>query len=329
MTFDGRLLYKARHSLDEIRQKNEAELSRRRENAYKRNPELQRIESEIKNTMLQMINSVFTGKDISDIKSRNLTLQSALKHELLVSGFPEDYLDMHYNCPKCSDTGYIKGEMCSCLIEQYKKEQAKELSSLLHIGEETFDSFDLDYYSDAPLPGTGISPRTNMEFVRDTCWTYSNKFGASSKNLFLTGGTGLGKTFLSTCIAKVVSEKGFSVVYDRANTVFSKFEEEKFQKYEDVSQAKSDINRYLSCDLLILDDLGTEMTTSFTVSALYDLVNTRLVSGKKTIISSNLEPSELSKRYSPQIASRILGEYEILKFTGSDIRLLKKKNIRK
>ena len=163
----------------------------------------------------------------------------------------------------------------------------------------------------------------NMEFVKDTCWMYSNKFGQSSKNFFLTGKTGLGKTFLSTCIAKVVSEKGFSVVYDTANSVFSKFEEEKFSKYDDISEVKSDINRYMSCDLFILDDLGTEMTTAFTISAFYNLINTRLVSGKKTIISSNLAPEDIIKRYSPQIASRILGEYQVLKFTGKDIRLIK------
>ena len=324
MSIDGRILYRARTRLEEIRNENRLALSERQKRAYEKNPAIKRLDAEIRGTMPGLIRAALSGGDVEGIRRKNLELRRQLENELLFSGFPADYLELHVNCEKCGDTGYVSGKMCSCLEELYREEQAKELSNLLKLGEDTFDSFELEYYDDTPDPVTGISPRMNMEFVKDTCWTYSHRFGSSSKNFYLTGSTGLGKTFLSTCIAKVVSEKGYSVVYDTAGAVFSKFEEEKFSRGDDVSDAESDINRYMTCDLLILDDLGTEMTTAFTVSALYNLVNTRLTSGKKTIISSNLPPEELSTRYSPQIASRIIGEYQILKFTGSDIRIIKK-----
>lgn len=324
MSLDGRILYRARQALDEKRRENEYRLELRRAEAYKANPQIKNLETEIRRTMLELIGATMSGGNIEEIKTRNLALQSSLIFELTDSGFPANYLDMHYDCKLCSDTGYVSGKMCSCLRQKYNEEQAKELSNLLKLSEDTFDNFSLEYYDSTVDHATGISPRKQMEIVREVCWSYASRFSPASGNLLLYGSTGLGKTFLSTCIAKVVSEKGYSVVYDTAGSVFSKFEEEKFSREDDNSEAKSDIARYLSCDLMILDDLGTEMTTAFTVSALYNLINTRLTTkGKKTIISTNLLPVDISKRYSPQIASRILGEYSALKFVGKDIRLLK------
>jgi len=163
-----------------------------------------------------------------------------------------------------------------------------------------------------------------MEMNYDICWKYAIGFGAESGNLFLIGEPGLGKTFLSTCIAKVVSENGHAVVYDTAQNLFARFEVEKFGRSDDPEATQTDINRYLSCDLLILDDLGTEMTTSFVVSTLYTLINTRLLRKKPTIISANYSLEALASKYSPQIMSRLEGEYEVLTFFGRDIRKLKK-----
>ena len=158
-----------------------------------------------------------------------------------------------------------------------------------------------------------------MEMVRDICYNYASRFGRTGiRNLFLSGSPGLGKTFLSACIAQVVSEAGFSVVYDTAIQIFSHFEAEKFGRREAGS-----VQRYLSCDLLILDDLGSELTTPFLQSALYQIVNTRLISNKHTVISSNLSQREIALRYSAQVASRIAGEYRLLEFWGQDIRQLK------
>lgn len=325
MTFDGKLLARARGALARRRQYNGDLLERRRRTAYEKSGRIEELENEISATMPLLMRAALRGEDVAPIKERNLALQAEL-HELLTAcGFRPDYLDPIYTCRKCSDTGYIGTKMCSCLLEQYRKEQADELSALLKLGSDTFDTFNLEFYSSVPDPNNdNISPRDNMESILDACWSYSNRFCAASPNFFFTGGTGLGKTFLSTCIAKVVSEKGFSVVYDTAGSVFAKFEEYKFSRSDNDDELKSDIDRYLNCDLLIIDDLGTEMTTSFTVSALYEIVNTRLCTNKKTIISSNLDPEAIKTRYNAQIYSRIIGQYQVLPFFGNDIRLLKK-----
>jgi DNA replication protein DnaC len=198
------------------------------------------------------------------------------------------------------------------------------LSSLLKLGTETFETFKLDYYSDEPN-ANGASPRRTMRIIFEICQNYAHKFGAKSNNLFFVGAPGLGKTFLSACIARVVAESGFSVVYDTAGAIFAKFEDAKFSREEDDRQeARKETRRILECDLLILDDLGTELVTSFTISALYEIVNTRLITGKKTIISTNMGLEELRARYSMQIMSRLEGEYEALTFSGEDIRKIKR-----
>ena len=157
--------------------------------------------------------------------------------------------------------------------------------------------------------------------VYDVCANYAHQFGRKPANLLLFGAPGLGKTFLSAAIAREVSDEGYSVVYDTAGHIFERFETQKFGREEG---ADGDVERILNCDLLILDDLGTEMTTAFVQSALYQIINTRLMEKKSTILSTNLMPGEIARRYSPQIASRIEGEYQLLPFFGEDIRKLKK-----
>jgi len=265
------------------------------------------------------------GGQVEDIRSRNLKLQEERAGQLVRAGFPESYLDDDYMCPKCHDAGFTGAGICECLMELYKEAQRESLSSLLKLGEETFESFDLTYYDSRQAPDTGISPRRGMEIVYEICVEYARKFGKKSMNLFFNGAPGLGKTFLSACIARVVADNGYSVVYDAAGSIFSRFEEAKFSRGEDPEEARADIRRYNECDLLIIDDLGTEMTTAFTISALYEIINTRLVTGKKTIVNSNLRPDEMRRRYSEQIMSRLEGEYQVLTFSGDDIR--KKRNV--
>ena len=194
--------------------------------------------------------------------------------------------------------------MCACLKALCTEEQIRELSKLLDLGEQSFDSFSLDYYSPLPWPGESLSPRENMEFIFDVCSSYARKFGRFYfRNLFLTGAPGLGKTFLSACIARTVSESGFSVVYDTAVNIFTRFEEQKFARDRlEAGEAKDETRRYLGCDLLILDDLGSELSTPFVQSALYTLINTRLTADKRTVISPNLTMDQVRARYTPQIA---------------------------
>lgn len=195
---------------------------------------------------------------------------------------------------------------------------------MLDLGSQSFDTFSLDWYSDRMEAGQKKSARAHMEErVYNSCAEYAHRFGRKPGNLLLFGAPGLGKTHLSAAIAREVSGGGWSVVYDTAAHVFERFESQKFGR-EEGDEASSDVERILNCDLLILDDLGTEMTTAFVQSALYQIINTRLMEKKSTIINTNLTPEKLAQRYTPQIASRIEGEYELLPFVGEDIRKLKR-----
>ena len=238
-------------------------------------------------------------------------------------------LDDKPACPLCGDTGWQGAKMCQCLKKLCAQEQIKELSKLLDLGEQSFDSFRMDYYSETPYPGMGSSPRKNMELVYDVCLSYARKFESFRfRNLLMSGAPGLGKTFLSACIARAVSEHGYSVVYDTAGAIFAQFEAKKFLRDSaDGQEARDETRRYLNCDLLIVDDLGSELTTQLTQSALYELINARLVAQRHTVISTNLSLDEIARRYNPQIASRIEGEYHVLHFFGDDIRLIKKNRL--
>ena len=319
MAFDGKILALAKAALDEKRQRHEQRYQRSVEAVYNKSPRVREIDEQLRATMAALFGAALTNggsQKIEDIRARNLALQQ--ERDGILQNL-HDAIIAEYMCESCRDTGYDGLTICQCLMAIYKTEQKKELSSLLNLGSETFERFRLDLYDDTPGEA-GISARLNMEIIFETCYEYAHKFGDKSPNLLLCGAPGLGKTFLSAAIARVVADGGFSVVYDMAANVFAKFEDVKFSRASDMDAARRDMRRYLECDLLILDDLGTEMTTAFTVSALYEIINTRLITGKKTIVSTNLTADEIGVRYSEQIASRLLGQYHVLTFRGDDIR---------
>lgn len=327
MSFDPNVLHRATQRLEQTRRQRAQQIEQRRQQVYSNNPRLAEIDRELRATMTGVMTAALRqgqdpGPALARLREKNLDLQLERRDILGQLGLGPDELDETPACPACGDTGWHGAAMCSCLRDLCTQEQIRDLSSLLNLGEQTFDRFRMDYYSAQPHPATGISPRENMELVLDVCQNYAHRFGAFYfRNLFLSGAPGLGKTFLSACIARTVSEAGHSVVYDTAGNVFARFEEQKFTRD---TEAKDETRRYLNCDLLILDDLGCELTTQFVQSALYTLINTRLAAGLHTVISSNLSMDEVSRRYSPQIASRLAGEYHVLHFFGDDIRLLKK-----
>ena len=327
LALDGKVLARAKGKLEEKRRLNEERLDRRTQEVYAKSPRVRELDAELRATMAELVGIAVRADAVSridDIRKKNLELQEKRRNEVKRAGFPENYIDDGYMCVRCNDTGYTDTIMCVCLEEIYKKEQNISLSNLFKLGKETFDSFELSYYDNTPVSETGISPRHNMEIIYEICVEYAKKFGNQSLNLFFNGAPGLGKTFLSACIARVVADSGFSVVYDMASSLFAKFEDAKFIRTDDLEGLRNETRRYLECDLLIIDDLGTEMTTSFTISTLYEIVNTRLVTDRKTIINSNLTLGELNRRYSEQIMSRLEGEYQVLTFYGDDIR--KKRN---
>ena len=328
MAIDGKILAKAKAALEQKRRQNDERYERRLQQAYVSAPRIRIIDAKIRETMSDLVGVALGSvpdQSMEDIQQRNLDLQEERYIAIMRAGFPQNFLDEEYMCRDCSDAGYIGNKICRCLMELYKEEQKQSLSNLFKLGDETFDSFELSYYDDTASPDTGISPRRIMEIIYETCVEYARKFGKKSMNLFFNGAPGLGKTFLSACIARVVAENGCSVVYDMASSMFAKFEDAKFGRADDLDEVRTETNRYLECDLLIIDDLGTEMTNAFVISVLYEIINTRLVKGKKTIVSSNLTLDELRQRYSEQIMSRLEGEYQVLTFRGEDIRRLKNK----
>lgn len=321
MALDGKLLARARENLENIHADNVAEHYLRQEKIYSRIPEIERIDTRLRTQMAELVGLTLRGgaelnAAIKALEDESLALQKK-KAELLVErGYEMDYLDDIFSCKTCRDTGYFGGKMCSCLKAMYNAEVTRELGTLLKNSDECFEKFDLSLYGDA---------RESMEIVYNTCREYANSFSERSMNLMFQGGTGLGKTFLSACIARVVAGNGHSVCYDTASSALEAFETKKFSRDAQTAEnAAVKVERMLDCELMILDDLGTEMPTPMSVSALYTLINTRLVNGRKTVISTNLTDAELSKRYNPQICSRLEGEFTKLPFFGSDIRLTKK-----
>ena len=322
MALDGKLLARARTRLAERREENAAARDRREAEVYAAVPEIRRIDAEMRGLLGALLDVTGRGASaaeaLKDVERKSAQLCADKARALEAHGYAADYLDEIVSCPECRDSGYrADGTICSCLLRLYEEEKAKELSAVLHAGAESFADFRLDYY-------TGEA-RECMELTLAVARAYADGFGPDSTNLLLQGGTGLGKTFLSGCIARAVSARGRSVVYETAQEAFAAFEEQKFSRdAETYAAATEKVKRILGCELLILDDLGTELTTSFTQSALYYIVNTRLTEHRKTIISTNLSDAELAARYIPQIMSRIGGEFDKLPFMGRDIRAIRK-----
>jgi DNA replication protein DnaC len=271
--------------------------------------------------MAQAARAAFTqGIDVqqimNQIREENLSLQQE-REALISQHFEPGFLDDSPICTHCGGSGYVGSTMCACMQELCRQEQRKELT-LLHVGNETFQNFRLDVYPDRWDSDMNVNVRTFMKKNYQNCWNYANNFNMHAGNLLFSGNTGLGKTFLSACIARTVSDKGYSVVYESAGHLLSQMEQAKFGGDE---EAKTYVQRYQACDLLIIDDLGTEMSGQFTTSALYTLLNDRLLAGKPMIISTNLNTEEFARRYSPQIASRLRGSFTRVFFLGDDIRV--------
>ena len=321
MAYDGKLLARARERLRQRREDNEALRARREAEVYARVPAVRETDAALRALVGEVIGLTAArgGEEaLAEAERKSLDLCGKRAELLTAQGYAPDWLDEIATCAVCRDSGYCRdGAMCDCLKALYEEERAKELSSALKLGEERFSDFDLSYYAGAA--------RECMELTANTAREYAVTFGPDSPNLLFQGGTGLGKTFLSGCVAGVVSERGFSVVYETAQAAFGAFEEQKFSRDPETAAAAAEkARRVLSCDLLILDDLGTELTTSFTQSALYNILNTRLTENKKTIVSTNLSDDDLAARYIPQTVSRLSGEFDTLLFMGRDIRAIKK-----
>lgn len=327
MPYSADIIKEARRKLDSMKADKESKYQHNLFEAYVRVPRLKEIDLELRRTMAQAAQTVFSkGGDpvaaMEEIRKENQQLQQE-RAKLVQTHFQPDFLDDSPICPHCGGSGYIGSAMCRCLASLCSQEQKKELAGLT-TGQERFENFRLEYYSDRHDTTYGASHRQIMARTFKTCKNYADNFTQGIGNLLFVGGTGLGKTFLAACIADAVTDKGYSVAYESAPRLFAKLEKNRFSPDE---QSRGDAERFLNCDLLIIDDLGTEMAGNFVTAALYDLINQRLIGNKSMIISTNFNVSELPARYSQQIASRLSGSFKGLTFVGEDIRVRKNRGI--
>lgn len=272
------------------------------------------IDKEMRGTGLLLFKTACDGGDITPIRERNLFLGEQRRAALRKIGLPEDYTDVHYTCERCSDTGFYDGKICKCFRELLITENIKSSGMGNLIEKQSFQNFDLERYRNNEENYKRM--KSNLAEAKE----FVNNFGKSPKTLLFIGSTGTGKTHLSTAIAKALIEKGCEVLYDSSQNIVSAFEKDRFKsgygQYEPIG------DKYLECELLILDDLGTEFVNQFTISCLYNLINTRQNKGLSTIISTNLSATELTKKYEDRIYSRIMGsDSKILLFRGNDQRL--------
>lgn len=275
--------------------------------------EIREIDAELTGTGLLLFKTACAGGDLAPIRERNTALMKKRGEVLLSLGYPEDYSEIKYTCPICCDTGYEGSKLCSCFREELIKENIRSSGIGNLIEKQSFDNFRLDIYKDEAI-------KKEMTHNLSEAKKYADEFSRDSKNLLLIGTTGTGKTHLTTAIARTVIEKGFEVIYDSAQNVVAAFEYDRFKSGYGQYEARGE--KYLECELLILDDLGTEFSNQFTVSCLYNLLNTRINKGLPTVISTNLGAGELLSRYEDRIYSRIIGQDTvILRFLGKDNRL--------
>ena len=316
MAFNSENYQKIRESYNTKHLVAEKAADMRRAELWVRIPSLREIDDRLAATGPRLIAVSLrkSNETVGEIRA-DVEELSRRRAELLEShGYPADYTDPRYECPKCSDSGYVGERMCECMRRELVMAGYESSGIAKLMSHQTFDSFDLDFYRD--------SARTyeNMGYVYNTLKSYAQDFDpAISPNLILFGGTGLGKTHLSTAVAKTVIDKGFDVVYTGAIGMLADFERARFGNSSGVESGNG-TDRYFDCDLLIVDDLGSEISNQFTVSCVYNIINSRITLGRPTIISTNLNQNEIGTRYWDRITSRLFGEYLPLVFSGTDVR---------
>ena len=301
-------------------------LEQRKNDVYRQIPKVKELEDEINKVGLEMMKLVLKNPSNKEA----LTLEAKEKIKILTDekqalldkwNVPKGYLDIQYECSLCKDRGFLSnGKKCNCLKQAIINESYK-MSNLSRVLEKQNQcTYDDSIFSEEVDSNAGISPRQNMQLILSDCDEFIYDFDKDNdKNLLFYGDTGLGKTFMSSYIAKALLDKGYLVIYQTAFKMFEIIEEYKFRN-SDKHLSKDDYENLFDCDLLIIDDLGTELTNTFTISELFIILNTRLLNGKKTIISTNLNPAQLGELYTQRIFSRIFDKFKMIKFIGADLR---------
>lgn len=323
MGYSREVYMEAMQELDNRRARAVAAAAALRKEMTARHPQLSKIEDALADTGAKLSHAILSGGDIdaavTAIKDENLQLQKEMADILKKDGCTVKNFDPQYTCAVCGDTGYTHGELCTCLSRLLRELSAKQVCKGLMTAPASFEDLELSFYDDTPPEGRGLAPRERMRLVFDYCRKYAEEFDLQMPSLLLRGATGTGKTHVSLAIAAGAAANGFSVLYQPAGKLFSTLEREHFGKAAGDTEGLA-----LGCDLLVLDDLGTEFDTSFTNATLYNIINTRMLDGLPTIISTNLTQEGLQQRYGDQITSRITGAFEPLLFVGKDIRQQKR-----
>ena len=285
-------------------------------------PEINKIQAGLQQVGLEISRLFFykqnTDEKVAELRARSEALVEERSRLLKANGYRENAMKPQFVCEMCEDKGFINGRMCTCHKQLLKDLMRKEVSRFAPLDKCTFDNFVLDYYSEQPMENA-IIPHQRAEKIFDTCRKYAQNFSLNSKNLIFFGGAGLGKTHLSLAIANVVINKGFNVCYGTSQNICDDLQSEQFGRTDNINYTK---NQVLGCDLLVLDDLGTEIDNQYSIATVYNIVNSRLLAGRPTIISTNYTFSKLEEKYDKRITSRLTGEYVPFYFIGNDIRNL-------
>lgn len=295
----------------------------------KKAPEINSLYNRILQTSIELSKAIISHTGdidniINELKDKNLENQLKIKIMLKEFGYPEDYLNAKYTCPICNDSGYVNGNRCECFNELIKKYTIDELNENCKIELHDFEDFNLNLYSNLPDEKSGIIPRERMNDILIRCKDYVDTFSKHSCSLFFLGKTGLGKTFISSMIAKSLIQKGFNVAFDSINNFLIRAENDHFGR-----SSGNTVEALLNADLVILDDLGSEFLTPFNHATLYNIINSRINMDVPTIVSTNLSLSELTEKYDDRIISRLTGMYTPLRFFGTDIRQIKRRMMNK
>lgn len=283
-------------------------------------PEIEEIQQGLSQIGLEISRLFFYGENtdekVNELRLRSKALVERRSQVLEANGYSSDAMKPHFVCEACEDRGLINGRLCSCHRQLLKDIMRKEISRLAPIDRCTFENFKLDYFSKQPS-ANGIIPYQRAEKVLEACRKYAQNFSPSSKNLLFFGGAGLGKTHLSLAILNVAINRGYYVCYGTSQNICDDLQSEQFGRVDDLTYTK---NQVLGCDLLVLDDLGTEIDNQYSIATLYNIINSRLLSGKPTVISTNYTMNKLEEKYDKRITSRLTGEYTPFYFIGNDIR---------
>lgn len=323
MPYSTEIYRKAERILEKRRNDSSVEAEIRRNKIRTELPEVDEIQTELSKIGLE-ISKIFFYKGDTDKKLKELRAKSEIlveKRDIILkqNGYKSNAMAEEHICAECEDRGFINGRMCACHKQLLKDVMRKEVGKFARLDDYTFDNFKLEYYSDEPFENA-IVPRTKAEKAFEASRLYAQQFNANSKNLMFLGKTGLGKTHLSLAIANVVINKGYYVCYGSSQNICDDLHSEQFGRYDNLSYTK---NQVLDCDLLIIDDLGTEISNQYSTATIYTIINSRVLSHKPTIISTNYEFEELLEKYDQRITSRISGEYIKIYLFGNDIRNIK------